>query len=407
MTKRPLSNFSKFGPNLISGFRKMVRNVFFGQSPDFKRLLLTVIFMTAFGAVMVFSSSYVDSVTKGNDIFGEMRSQLGGILIGGLLLIVFANLRSSVLIRLANVTMVLGLVLQVLVVFTGLGTSVNGNRNWISIGGISLQPSEFIKIALILFIAKLLTSPNRFEPHELQYWVFPTLTFGLVAVLVGYFGSDVGTTLIMAVIVFGLYYMAGLPWKFVGLSVLLAAIAIPVVMTSNTSRRGRFNAWLNPSAPDPNGYNWQSEHAKWAFASGGPFGVGLGNSKMKWSWLPEAQNDFIFAIIGEELGMFVALFTIALFLALGVVLMRIARKTEDPFQSLVVYGITFWIMSQAFINISVVLTMFPVLGVNLPLISAGGTSMLATLIAIGIVLGIERTNSLKPSLRVISGGIRR
>jgi cell division protein FtsW (lipid II flippase) len=201
--------------------------------------------------------------------------------------------------------------------------------------------------------------------------------------------------------------MAGLPWKFVGLSVLLAAIAIPVVMTSNTSRRGRFNAWLNPSAPDPNGYNWQSEHAKWAFASGGPFGVGLGNSKMKWSWLPEAQNDFIFAIIGEELGMFVALFTIALFLALGVVLMRIARKTEDPFQSLVVYGITFWIMSQAFINISVVLTMFPVLGVNLPLISAGGTSMLATLIAIGIVLGIERTNSLKPSLRVISGGIRR
>jgi cell division protein FtsW (lipid II flippase) len=178
-------------------------------------------------------------------------------------------------------------------------------------------------------------------------------------------------------------------------------------MMSNTSRRGRFFAWLNPSAPDPNGYNWQSEHAKWAFASGGPFGVGLGNSKMKWSWLPEAQNDFIFAIIGEELGMFVALFTIALFIALGMVMMKIAKKTKDPFQSLVVYGVTFWIMSQAFINISVVLTMFPVLGVNLPLISAGGTSMLATLVAIGIVLGIEKNNSLKPALRVVQGAGRR
>ena len=166
-------------------------------------------------------------------------------------------------------------------------------------------------------------------------------------------------------------------------------------------------AWLNPNAPDPNNFNWQTEHGKWAFASGGPFGVGLGNSKMKWSWLPEAQNDFIFAIIGEEFGLVGALLTIGLFVALGMTLFKVARKTIDPYQRLVVYGVTFWIMCQAFVNISVVLTIIPVLGVPLPLISAGGTAMLSTLIALGIVLGIERNNTNRPALKVVSGGRRR
>ncbi len=407
MARNNRATFAQLGPSLLAKFQNLARNVFSGQSPEFKRLLWTVIFMTAFGLVMVFSSSYVDAVIKENDIFGEMWSQLGGIVIGGFLLLVFANLRPERLLNLANFSMGLGILLQLLVVFTPLGASVNGNRNWLYLGPISMQPSEFIKIALILYIAKMLTAPNRFESHELQFWYAPSIAFGVVAVLVGFLGSDVGTTLIMAIILFGMYYMAALPWKYVATLALAAAIAVPGLMMSNASRRGRFFAWLNPSAPDPNGYNWQSEHAKWAFASGGPFGVGLGNSKMKWSWLPEAQNDFIFAIIGEELGMFVALFTIALFIALGMVMMKIAKKTKDPFQSLVVYGVTFWIMSQAFINISVVLTMFPVLGVNLPLISAGGTSMLATLVAIGIVLGIEKNNSLKPALRVVQGAGRR
>jgi len=394
-------------PNIWQGFKNMVRNVFRGQSADFKRLLWIVIFMIAFGTVMVFSSSYVDSVIKQNDIFGEMRSQIIGIVLGGLLLLVFANLKVNLLDRVANFSMLLGLGLQALVVFSPLGTSVNGNRNWLDIGVITLQPSEFIKISLILYVAKLISSQKRFEQYEIWFWVPSSVAFVAVAVLVGFFGSDVGTTIIMALILFGMFYMAGLPWKYVGGLSVLAVIAVPLLMMTNASRRGRFFAWLNPSAPDPNGFNWQSEHAKWAFASGGPFGVGLGNSKMKWSWLPEAQNDFIFAIIGEELGMIVAMLVIALFVMLGAAMMKIGRKTEDPFKAMVVYGVTFWIMSQAFINISVVLTMFPVLGVNLPLISAGGTSMLATLIAIGIVLGIERSNGSRPALRVVSGGSRR
>jgi len=397
-------NLASLIQSLVSRFRNMVRTVFTGQSPDFKTLLWIVIFMTGFGTVMVFSSSYVDSVIKENNMFGEMRSQFGGIVLGALLMIVFAYIKPQRLQWLANWSIAVGLFLQALVVFTPLGASVNGNRNWLNIAGLlSLQPSEFIKIALILYVAKMLVVQNRFTPDEIQFWYVPSAVFAVIALMVGYLGSDVGTVLIMALILFGLYYMAGLPWKLVGGLSAAAVIAIPLLMMSNASRRGRFMAWLNPAAPDPNGYNWQSTHAKWAFASGGPFGVGLGGSKMKWSWLPEAQNDFIFAIIGEEWGMIGALFTIVLFIALGMAMMRIAKRTGDPFQRLVVYGVTFWIMSQAFINISVVLTMFPVLGVNLPLISAGGTSMLATLIAIGIVLGIERNNASKPALRVVRG----
>ena len=407
MASRRKLSLSGFLPGIWQGFRGMVRNMFRGQSPEFKKLLSIVGFMTFFGTVMVFSSSYVDSVIKVNDIFGEMRSQLVGIVLGGLLLMLFANMKTELLGRLANLSMLVGLGLQALVVFTGLGASVNGNRNWLDLGLFSLQPSEFIKISLILYVARLITSQDRYEPDEWRFWVAPVAAFGVVAAMVGILGSDVGTTIIMAMILFGMFYMAGLPWKFVGMLAGLAVILVPGVMWSSESRRGRFMAWLNPSAPDPNGYNWQSEHAKWAFASGGPFGVGLGNSKMKWSWLPEAQNDFIFAIIGEELGMIVAMLVIALFVWLGMIMMKIGRKTDDPFKSLVVYGITFWIMSQAFINISVVLTMLPVLGVNLPLISAGGTSMLATLIAIGIVLGIERGNTTKPKLRVVRQGSRR
>lgn len=404
MAKRKRLNVGGVLPSMVSGFRKMVRTVFTGQSADFKTLLWIVIFMTAFGTVMVFSSSYVDSVIKENNMFGEMRSQLGGIVLGAFLMIVFAYLKPERLQWLANWALVFGLFLQFLVVFTPLGASVNGNRNWLNLApGLSLQPSEFIKIALILYVANMLVRENRFHPSELQFWAVPSVVFAVIAFMVGYLGSDVGTVLIMALILFGIYYMAGLPWKLVGGLSVAAVVAVPLLMMSNASRRGRFLAWLNPDAPDPNGYNWQSEHAKWAFASGGPFGVGLGGSKMKWSWLPEAQNDFIFAIIGEEWGMVGALFTIVLFIALGMVMMRIAKRTNDPFQRLVVYGVTFWIMAQAFINISVVLTMFPVLGVNLPLISAGGSSMLATLIAIGIVLGIERNNSLKPALRVVRG----
>jgi cell division protein FtsW (lipid II flippase) len=152
----------------------------------------------------------------------------------------------------------------------------------------------------------------------------------------------------------------------------------------------RIDAWLNPEGADPMGVRWQFEHGTWALASGGVFGTGLGRSKLKWSWIPEVENDFIFAIIGEELGLIGAMFVILLFFVFGVTMYSIARLQTNPFNRYLVIGVMLWVTMQGFINIAVVLGLLPVLGVPLPLISAGGSSLIATLGALGVVLAVER-----------------
>jgi cell division protein FtsW (lipid II flippase) len=210
-------------------------------------------------------------------------------------------------------------------------------------------------------------------------------------------GRDLGTVVIMFFMFVGLLTMAGLPMKLLRAIVVITVIATPILVTwGSGSRVGRIMAWLNPSAPDPNGYNWQSEHGMWAVSAGGIFGAGLGESKMKWSWIPEVENDFIFAVIAEELGLVGALVVIALFVALAFAFFRIWQRTSDNFSRYVVSGVMIWITMQALINIAVVLRLLPVLGVPLPLISAGGSSLIATLGAIGIVLAVERENHANP-----------
>jgi cell division protein FtsW len=162
-------------------------------------------------------------------------------------------------------------------------------------------------------------------------------------------------------------------------------------MTS-ASRQYRINAWLS-GCTDSNQYQdlcWQPVHGMWALASGGVFGVGLGNSKAKWSWLPEADNDYIFAIIGEELGLIGAVVVLALFIVLAVSMIKVIRQSDDPFVRTVTGGILAWIIGQALVNIAVVLGLLPVLGVPLPLISAGGSALIMTLVAIGVVLSFAR-----------------
>jgi cell division protein FtsW (lipid II flippase) len=283
--------------------------------------------------------------------------------------------------------------LQLAVLFVG--TEINGNRNWISIFGISLQPSEFLKVGVVLHVSVFLAAKLR--EHDLSAtWVralgMMALAMGLVMV-----GRDLGTVVIMFFMFVGLLTMAGLPMKLLRAIVVITVIATPILVTwGSGSRVGRIMAWLNPSAPDPNGYNWQSEHGMWAVSAGGIFGAGLGESKMKWSWIPEVENDFIFAVIAEELGLVGALVVIALFVALAFAFFRIWQRTSDNFSRYVVSGVMIWITMQALINIAVVLRLLPVLGVPLPLISAGGSSLIATLGAIGIVLAVERENHANP-----------
>jgi cell division protein FtsW (lipid II flippase) len=275
------------------------------------------------------------------------------------------------------------------------GVEINGNRNWLDIGFTSIQPSEFLKLGLILAfanqLAQLTDDPIRNRQIWVRVFVYSVFALFLVALL----GKDMGTGVVMAVTLIGLFLIAGMPWAYFFGIALVGILAAFVLVMATPSRLVRFSAWLNPGAADPLGVMWQYEKGTWALASGGIWGTGLGRSKLKWSWIPEVENDFIFAVIGEELGLIGAMFVILLFFALGLTMFSIAKRQNNEFSRNLVVGVMLWVVLQAFINISVVLGLLPVLGVPLPLISAGGSSLIATLAGIGIVLAVERDRTLK------------
>lgn len=375
--------------------RGFMRKVLHAQSLEFYLLLGLTLFMVTFGVVMVLSSSFVDSMRQDDNPFGIFFKQFAAAILG-LIALAFISLASTAFVRKMMTPLTLiAMVVQILVVFTPLGVSVNGNKNWIRIFSFTLQPSEFLKLGMILLTAQFIFN-KRHELHEpKETWMIVGISGAVIMAAVAA-GKDVGTVIIMAMILFGMTVLSGLPRKLTYWVMIAAAVAVPVIMRSSSSRWGRVMAWLNPSAPDPNDYGWQSIHGVWAFAAGGIWGVGLGQSQLKWSWIPEAENDFIFAIIGEEMGLIGGVIVILLILFMALILIRIALRTDDLFKRLVVLGIMLWLSLQSFTNIAVVLTLLPVLGVPLPLISSGGSSILASLMAIGVVLAIERENHARP-----------
>ena len=391
--KRPAA---KQRPNLAdSGAQLQVLfgRIFKAQSIDFYQLLGITIFLVVFGLVMVLSASSIDSLKANNNSFATFGKQTGFALIGLAVMSLASIVSRDWLVSKARFFYMGFMVLQLAVLFIGI--DINGNRNWIKILGIPVQPSEFLKVAVVLHVAVYLAARTREFDNFLTWRNAFLITGAAMAFVV--FGKDLGTMLIMLVMFVGLLSLAGLPMKLLRLIVVASVVLTPVALTlGSSSRVGRVTAWLNPSAPDPNGYNWQSEHGMWAISAGRIFGAGLGESKMKWSWIPEVENDFIFAVISEELGLIGALVVIALFVFLAITFFKIWQRTADDFNRYVVSGIMIWIIFQALINIAVVLRLLPVLGVPLPLISAGGSSLIATLGAIGIVLGIERQNHANP-----------
>lgn len=374
-----------------------VRSSFTGQSTNFSMLLSIVTLLVGFGVFMVLSSSSIDAVKSGSGGFAVFLKQILAVILGASLLGVVSRIKSETMFRFTPHFMAFALVLQLLV-FSPLGSEINGNRNWISLPGLSIQPSELLKLAMVFVIAKSLTTLSAELVYDWKAWVkvavLPVVSMVLVLV-----GSDLGTVIIMAAILLGMAALAGLPRSLFTITVAAAAFAVFLAVVGSASRLGRIMAWWNPDAPDPNQYNWQSEHATWAFASGGLRGVGLGQSKLKWSWIPEAENDFIFAIIGEEGGFFVAVGVVIVFVLLTYAMMKTASRAKSDFASLVVKGIMVWFGVQAVVNIAVVLGLLPVLGVPLPLVSAGGTSMVFLLVAVGVVLSIEREAEYNPVVR--------
>lgn len=368
--------------------RPSLRPRFRAQSREFYLLISLVAFTVFLGLAMVASASSVDAFKATSNAGTTFYKQGLFALAGTFLLIVASNMPIAFYRKIGSIAMLGMIGLQLATVL--FGKEVNGNKNWIDLGLFTLQPSEFLKLALIIGISYLLSlySEDAFQNRQLTTRI--AAYSGISLFLVVFMGKDMGTGVVMAVMLMGMFLFAGMrlsQWLAISAAG-LAAVVLLVQMSA--SRRIRFDAWLNPDSADPMGVRWQYEHGTWALASGGLFGTGLGRSKLKWSWIPEVENDFIFAIIGEELGLIGAIFVIVLFFLIGLTLFSIAKKQTSAFSRNMVIGVMLWIVLQALINISVVLGYLPVLGVPLPLISAGGSSLIATLGAVGVVLAVER-----------------
>jgi cell division protein FtsW len=343
---------------------------------------------------MVLSSSSIDSLVANRDAFYVFTRQAIYAVIGIAVMLFVSSLPIAVIKRLVPLALVVTFGLQLAVQFVGI--SVNGNRNWISIAGFTLQPSEFLKVALIMYIALFIASREE-EINDPLRVVVPIFLVGTIGLILVMLGRDLGTATIIALILFVTLSVAGAPLATLSQIFIVGAAAAALFTTSSASRMARITAWLNPGTASSEAFNWQYEHGTWALAGGGIFGVGLGNSKMKWSWIPEVENDFIFAVIGEELGFIGALVVIALFALLISSLVGIMNRSESTFSKILVLGVVVWIIAQSSVNVAVVLGVLPVLGVPLPLISAGGSSLIATLGVIGLVLAIEKDNHRAPA----------
>ncbi|WP_281264184.1 putative lipid II flippase FtsW [Curtobacterium sp. 9128] len=368
-----------------------VKNVFVAESSSFYTILGVTLFLVVFGVVMVLSSSSVEQYKETHDFFGAFTRQGMYAVIGVPLMLIASRLPVAFWRKWAMWIVGVGLVVQALVVLTPLGYSIQGNRNWIRLGSFTAQPSEILKLALVLGIGAIM----YVKRDKLDDWkevfvpvgIASLLSIGLVLV-----GGDQGTAMIMMILVFGSLFVGGARLRHLLVGVIGIAVLLPFVTMASSSRSSRISAWLS-GCTDTSQYQdlcWQPVHGMWALASGGVFGVGLGNSKAKWSWLPEADNDYIFAIIGEELGLIGAVVVLALFVVLAIGMIKVIRLSNDPFVRTVTGGVLAWVIGQALVNIGVVLGLLPVLGVPLPLISAGGSALIMTLVAIGVVLSFAR-----------------
>jgi len=380
-----------------------VKRLFGRESADYVVMVSMVFFLVIFGLVMVLSSSFVGSAL-GNDgnFFATFFRQVMWVLLGIPAMLVISRFPARALKKLAPTIFLVALLLQGLV-FTPLGITSGGNTNWVNIAGFTGQPSEILKVAMIIWMAAILA--DRIDQVEDYRTLMRPLGLGvLIALSLVMMGQDLGTMGVMVVIALGIVFLAGarLSHLFTVVAVIAAGVAMLAMLSP--SRINRIMTWFSGcTEEDYLGTCWQIVHSTYALGSGGVLGVGLGNSRAKWSWLPHAETDFIFAIVGEELGLIGTSMVIISFVILAVAMARLVRAQPDPFARLVTGGVMVWLIGQALINIAVVLEVLPVLGVPLPFMSVGGSALMASLIGIGVVMSVNRHDAIS----VTAGNSRR
>jgi cell division protein FtsW len=341
------------------------------------------------GLVMVLSSTTVTSIAAGESPYVEGLQQATFALVGLPLMIVAMRLPIRWYKRLAWPALVVALALQSLTLVPALALAQGTNAGWIQLGGFSLQPAEVGKLALAVWLGAVLGR----KQHLLGSWghaAIPAVPGALAVLGLVIAGRDLGTMLVMAGLVAGALWISGAPAKMLALGAGAGVAAIVgLFVLGNTNRMSRILAVYGDCA-DTEGVCYQSLHGMYGLGTGGLFGVGLGASREKWGLLPEAHNDFIFSIIGEELGLLGTLTVLALFAVLGVAMARVVRRHPDPFVKITTAAVACWIIGQAFVNIGVVVGLLPVIGVPLPLVSAGGSALVTAMVALGMVMRFAR-----------------
>ena len=351
-------------------------------------LFISVIILAIFGLIMIYSASSIWANYKFGDEFKYVKNQLLFIVIGIVLMMTVSKIDYTLYYKKTNLILGVCLLLLVLVLIPGIGSVRNGSRSWFGIGSFGIQPSEFAKLGLIIFTAKYLSVNNKFL-KDIKKGVVPILLvlfliFGLIMLQ-----PDFGTGMIIVVSILAMLFIAGVNIKFfIGLGT-LGIFGIIGLIAIAPYRIDRITSFIDPWS-DPLGTGFQIIQSLYAIGPGGLLGQGFLNSRQKQFYLPEPQTDFIFSIISEEFGFLGVLIVSGLFLFILYRGIKIALNSRDEFSKYLSFGMVFQILIQAVLNLSVVIGLIPVTGVTLPFLSYGGSSLLITMISMGILLNVSR-----------------
>ncbi|WNM23348.1 FtsW/RodA/SpoVE family cell cycle protein [Demequina capsici] len=367
------------------------------------------------GLAVVLSSSSISSIrSTGGNPWTLFLVQFAALLLGLTALVLGSRMPIVWWKRMTPLVFYGSIGLLVVVQLTGY--AVGGNKNWIRIGSVSVQPSEFAKLGLALYLGLVLAQMRK-ELTSLKAIAVPSgiAAAGMIGLVL--VGHDMGTAIVMVMLTAAAYWVAGVPARFFGLGAAAASVGVIVLLTQGTTRIARIMTWLSADC-DTQGACLQQTRGTWALASGGIWGLGPGMSREKWGYLPASDNDFIYAIIGEEWGLIGTVAVLIAFAMILVAVTRLVHRHRDPFVQITSAALGAWIVGQAFINIAVVLELLPVTGVPLPLVSSGGSSLIASLAALGVLLAFARRepgapeafaarpSMIKRSIAVVSRGRR-
>ena len=356
-------------------------------TPDMWLFGVAVVLLSA-GVVMVYSASAIVAADRFRDPYFFLKKQLFWALLGSIAMLVAVRVDYRKLERFVVPALVVAGVMLVLVLVPPFGQAINGTRRWIRLGVVSFQPAELAKLALVIYLAAFLARRHEQLSDIRRGLLPPLLVAGMFAALV-FVQPDLGNCLTLIALTFGLLYLAGAPMRHLGWALAPAVPLLIIAIYAAPYRLRRMTAFWDPWS-DPRGSGFQIIQSWLAFGNGGLLGQGVGGSRQKLFYLPESHTDFIFAVIGEELGFIGAAIFVALFAVLIWRGLRIGLRAPEPFGAYLALGITLLIATQTLVNLGVVTGLLPTKGLPLPFISFGGSALLVTMLSVGVLLNISQ-----------------